>query len=248
MMRSLLLRGMLAGALAAVLAFAFAKVFGEPQIDRAIGFEDHLSQLAGRSPEPEVVSRGVQSTFGLLVALLAYGIALGGLFSLAFAYAYGRLPLPGARSVALALAGGGLVAVTLVPFLKYPPNPPAVGRAETIDHRTLLFFTMIAISVCATVAAVRMGRIARARLGAWDAALAGGAVFVVLVGLAALALPGVDEVPKEFPGDVLWRFRLSTLGIQAIMWGVTGVAFGALAERTLAGPRPGSVRAPDIAA
>jgi hypothetical protein len=248
MMRSLLLRGMLAGAVAGLLAFVFAKLFGEPQIEQAIGFEDHLAQLAGRSPEPEVVSRGVQSTLGLLTAVLVYGVALGGLFALAFAYAYGRVALSGARAVALALAGGGLVAVTVVPFLKYPPNPPAVGNAETIDHRTVLFFTMIAIAVCATVAAVRVGRIARARLGAWDGTLAGAGAFLVIVAAAALVLPGVDEVPKDFPADVLWGFRLSTLGIQTIMWAVTGLVFGALAERALAGPPQGGVREPDILA
>ncbi len=36
----LLVRGMLVGLLAGILAFGFAKVFGEPQIDKAIAFED----------------------------------------------------------------------------------------------------------------------------------------------------------------------------------------------------------------
>jgi hypothetical protein len=248
MMRSLLLRGMLAGAVAGVLAFAFAKVFGEPQIDAAIGFEDQLARIAGQTPEPEVVSRGVQSTIGLLTAVLVYGVALGGIFALTFAYAYGRVGLRSARAVSLALAGGGLVAVTLVPWLKYPPNPPAVGNAQTIDHRTVLFLTMIAISVCAAVAAIRVVRAARARWGAWDGALAGAAAFVVVVAAAAIVLPGVDEVPKGFPADVLWRFRLSTLGLQTVLWTATGLVFGALAERVLAAAPTGSVRKPDIAA
>ncbi|HMJ32755.1 MAG TPA: CbtA family protein [Baekduia sp.] len=247
-MRSLLLRGMLAGAGAALLAFAFAKVFGEPQVDRAIGFEEHLAAVTGRPAEPELVSRGVQSTAGLLIAVVAYGVALGGIFALTFAYAYGRLGLPGARAVALALAGGGFVAVTLVPFLKYPASPPSVGNPDTIGHRTLLFFVMIAISICGAIAAVRVARAARARLGAWEGAIAGGAVFVGLVALAALVLPGVDEVPKDFPAGALWRFRLSTLGIHTILWSVTGLAFGALAERVLGAPRPRGVRAPDVVA
>jgi Probable cobalt transporter subunit (CbtA) len=248
MMRSLLLRGMLAGAAAGVLAFAFAKLFGEPQVDRAIGFEDHVAALAGRTPEHAAVSRGVQSTLGLLAAVLAYGVALGGGFALAFAYAYGRVGLRGARAVALALAGGGFVAVTLVPALKYPANPPAVGNAQTIDHRTALFFTMVAISVCAAAATVRIGRVARARLGAWNAALAGAAAFVALAAVAALVLPGVDEVPESFPADVLWRFRLSAVGLQGVLWSATGLIFGALAERVLRSAPTASVRAPDTAA
>jgi hypothetical protein len=61
-------------------------------------------------------------------------------------------------------------------------------------------------------------------------------------------LPGVDEVPRDFPAEVLWRFRLATLGIHAILWSVTGLAFGALAERALATPRTRGVRAPDVMA
>ena len=39
MVRGLLIRGMLAGLAAGILAFAFAKVFGEPQVDKAIAIE-----------------------------------------------------------------------------------------------------------------------------------------------------------------------------------------------------------------
>jgi putative cobalt transporter subunit CbtA len=233
MMRSLLLRGMLAGALAAVLAFAFAKVFGEPEVGRAIGFEEHLDRLAGRSPGAEVVSRDVQSTIGLLLAVLVYGVALGGLFALAFAYAFGRIAVASARGVAAVLAGGGFLAVGLVPFVKYPPNPPSVGHPETIDHRTVLFFCLIAITLCAALAAVRVCRAAGRRLGPSDARLAGAGAFVVLVAVAAAVLPGVHEVPRAFPAEVLWRFRLSSLGLQAVLWAGIGIVFGALAERAV---------------
>jgi hypothetical protein len=62
MVRALLIRGMLAGAIAGLLACAFAWLFGEPQIDVAIGFEQHSRMAAGEVPEPELVSRAVQSS------------------------------------------------------------------------------------------------------------------------------------------------------------------------------------------
>src|ERR1043165_2904178 len=101
---NLLVRGMLAGLLAAVLAFAFASIFGEPQVDNAIAVEE--SQAAppeaghDHGGEEELVSRGVQSTAGLAVATGAYGLAFGGLFALAFAFAYGRIGNLGARATA----------------------------------------------------------------------------------------------------------------------------------------------------
>jgi hypothetical protein len=234
MMRALLVRGMLAGALAGVLACLFAKVFGEPQIDRAIAFEDHLAALGGAAHEDGPIGRGTQSTVGLLVALVVYGTAIGGILSLVFAYAYGRVALRGARPVAAALAAGGFVAVGLVPFLKYPASPPAVGTDATIGSRTGLWFVLVAITICAGLAAVRVARERRAAWGAWNAAVAGGAAFVVLVAVAAALLPAVDEVPRNFPADVLWRFRLAALGMQAVLWAACGLLLGAFADRVLA--------------
>ena len=67
----LLIRGMLVGLLAGLLAFGFAKVFGEPQIDRAIAFEEHhMSAMHGDAPEEELISREVQSTFGLFTGIM----------------------------------------------------------------------------------------------------------------------------------------------------------------------------------
>src|SRR5688500_7830209 len=91
MIRSLLVRGMLVGLAAGVLAFAFAWVFGEPQIDRAIAFEAATAKLHHEPEEAEVVSRGVQSTAGLLTGTVALGVALGGILALVFAWAYGRI-------------------------------------------------------------------------------------------------------------------------------------------------------------
>ena len=84
MVRDLLLRGLLAGALAGLLAFAVAALFGEPPLELAIGFEASLARAADHAMEPERVSRSVQRGIGLLVACVAVGLALGGLLALAF--------------------------------------------------------------------------------------------------------------------------------------------------------------------
>ncbi|MCW3038792.1 MAG: CbtA family protein [Solirubrobacterales bacterium] len=243
MVRSLLIRGMLVGLLAGVLAFAFAYVFGEPQVQHAIDFEDLLVARTGAPPEHELVSRGVQRTLGLATGTIALGVALGGMFSLVYAYAYGRIGVAGARLTAAILALVAFTTITLVPFTKYPANPPTVGSPDTIDKRTLLYFGMIAITVLAFVAATRIRREYLERLGAWNAGIAAGAVFVVVVAVAQLILPAVNETPAGFPADVLYRFRLASLGINATLWLTIGLAFGAAAERLLApadrrGPAP----------
>ena len=103
MVVQLLLRGMLVGVLAGLLAFGFARVFGEPQVDRAIAFEEQLSQAKGEAPEAELVSRSTQAGLGLLTGVVVYGAAIGGLFSLAFAFVHGRVGRFGARTTAALL-------------------------------------------------------------------------------------------------------------------------------------------------
>ncbi|KAB8125303.1 hypothetical protein D3W54_09190 [Komagataeibacter medellinensis] len=232
----LLLRGMLAGILAACLAFLFARVFGEPQVNLAIAFESAMDAAAGEAPEPELVSRGVQASFGMLTAAIMYGAAYGGLFSLVFAAAYGRLGRFSPRMLALLLAGAGFLAVVLVPDLKYPANPPAVGQPETIGMRTITYFEMIIFSLCALTLAVLAGRQCARRLGNWGGSLCGAALFVVLVALLQVVLPDINEVPDNFPAIVLWRFREAALGMQLVLWGSLGLLFGVMADRLLARP------------
>jgi predicted cobalt transporter CbtA len=236
MARQLLVRGMLVGLAAGLLAFAFAFVFGEPQVQKAIDFEDHLYKLRHLPPDPEIVSRGVQRTLGLLTGTTVLGVALGGTFALVFAGIYGRVGRLHARATAALLALAAYVTITLVPATKYPPNPPTVGNPATIDRRTLLFFAMIAVTIVAAIAALRIRRDVLARLGEWNATIAAVGAFALLIAAAELILPGVHEVPAGFPADVLWHFRLASLGTNAVMWATIGLGFGALAERLIAAP------------
>ena len=234
MVRSLLVRGMLVGLVAGLLAFAFAYIFGEPQVQHAIDFESYLAQIHHEPEGPELVSRGTQRTIGLLTGTTLTGIGLGGLFALVFAWAYGRIAAVGPRLTSVVLALAAYLTITLVPFTKYPADTPAIGNPATIGRRTVLFFAMIAISVLAAVAAARIRRSLLGRLGGWNAGLVAVAGFVLVIAVAELILPAVHETPAGFPADVLYRFRLASLGINLTLWTTLGVGFGAAAERLLA--------------
>ncbi|PCE27461.1 hypothetical protein BWP39_02880 [Paraburkholderia acidicola] len=231
MVGRLLMRGMLTGIVAGLLTFTFAKIAGEPQVDQAISFEEKADAAKGEAPEPEIVSRHTQAGFGLLTGVVVYGAAVGGLFSLVFAYAYGRSGRLGARALSALLALAAFVAIVIVPNLKYPANPPSIGDPETIGYRTGLFFLMIAISLAATVFSLKLRRHAAARFGAWNGAIVAGAVFIVIIAAVQLGLPSINEVPAAFPAALLWKFRLAALGMQAIMWTTIGLLFGVLVER-----------------
>ncbi|WP_327592920.1 CbtA family protein [Streptomyces chartreusis] len=233
--RKLLVRGMLAGLAAGVLALIVAYVLGEPSVDKAIGFEE--AHAAGHEHEVELVSRSLQSTAGLATGVLIYGVSFGGIAALAHCFALGRVGRFSPRATALLLSGCALLAVYVVPFLKYPANPPAVGDPDTIGRRTTLYFLMMVLSVLLAVAATILGRRLAPRLGNWYATVVAVAAFALVIGLAFAFLPAVNEVPADFPATVLWRFRLSALAMQATLWAGFGLLFGELAERLL-NPRP----------
>ncbi|WP_306316960.1 MULTISPECIES: CbtA family protein [unclassified Streptomyces] len=241
--RTLLVRGMLAGLLAAIPALAYAYLAGEGPVDAAISFESANSHEHGGE---ELVSRTVQSTAGLATGTLVFGVAVGGIAALAFCFALGRVGRFSARATAALTALGAFLTVYLVPMLKYPANPPAVGNPDTIGERTTLFFLMIALTVLLGIAAVLLGRRLAPRWGNWNASIAAGLAFAAAVALAMVFLPSGDNIPRGFPAKDLWEFRLASIGVQAVLWTGFGLVFGYLAERVLE-PRTAPERTKDQA-
>ena len=256
MERTLVLRGLASGALAGLLSFVFARVLAEPVIARAIDYEsaretaqaalDRAAGLPVAPGGPELFTRTVQEDLGLAVALIVFGAALGGLLAVVFTLVQrgsGRHVRP--RVLALLLAGGGFVGGYLVPFLKYPANPPAIGQEDTISSRGSLYLVMQVVSVVALVLCVQLGRALARRRGTWPAALLAGAAYLLVAGVTMALLDPVHETPGPltdpsgrivlagFPADDLYRFRLYAVGGQLVLWGVLGLVLGPWAERAL---------------
>src|SRR6478672_5106627 len=247
-------RGLVAGALAGVIAFVFARIFVEPVIDRAIGFEDgvgeaHEAMHGGHEHGAEVFTRGVQANIGLGFGVLLFSVAMGALFAVVFAVAYGRVGNVSARVLSVLVAGGLLISLWIVPALKYPPNPPATSDDATITQRTLLYLLMVGLSALLMVAAVYLGRQLTPKLGAWNATLVGGAAYLAAVFVVTLILPTINETPGPlvndagvivfpgFPAVDMYEFRLYTLTTQLIIWTTIGLVFAALVSRLLDGKR-----------
>ena len=252
-------RGVLAGALAGVFAFVFARIFVEPVIERAIGYEDGIGAaheaLEGATAghhhgaEGGGFTRAVQANIGMGLGVLAFSVAMGALFAVVFAVAYGRVGNVSARLLSVYVAGAMLLSLYVVPALKYPPNPPAVSLDETIRQRTLLYLLLVVLSAALLVGAVYLARRLAERMGAWNATLVAAAGYIVAVLVVMLILPTIDETPgplldgagnivyEGFPADDLYEFRLFSFGTQVVMWATIGLVFAALASRLLDGRR-----------
>jgi predicted cobalt transporter CbtA len=243
--RDFLIRGLLAGLIAGLAAFAVAYVVGEPSVNAAIGLEqsgathDH-AQTGAAEPggSDEIVPRSLQSTLGLLTGTAVEGTALGGLAGVLCALALGRLGRLRVRATSLAIAGIGFVSVYALPYAAYPPNPPGIGQADTIGYRTALYFLMLAISLVAAVTAIIAGVRLSHRWGAWWASLASIACYLVETVTAVALMPGVNEVPADFPATVLFEFRMASFVTQLTLWAVLGVALAELGHRLVRSRQP----------
>ncbi|MFF0380109.1 CbtA family protein [Actinoplanes missouriensis] len=232
---SLLLRGLLAGLIAGLLAGGFAFVFGEPHVDAAIAIEEAAAPASSTdAAEDPLVSRNGQKA-GLVLATTLYGIAMGGLLATAYTLLRRRFRIAADSRVALVLAGSALVGAVLVPWVKYPPNPPAVGDPATINQRTWSYLAVLVLGLVAVWAAVIA---ARTQTVEWRRAVAATLAFVVVVSVAYLLLPGIQEVPESFPAALLWEFRITSLGVQAVLWTVLGLAFAALVTPRVTAAEP----------
>lgn len=238
--RTFLIHGLIAGLLAGFATFLVAYAAGEPHVEEAIALEQ--AGAAEQAPAEDShddekgateVSRDHQSTWGLLTGTLAVGVALGGVVALVAAGTLGRMGglLPGQSTALVVLLG--FVSYALVPFLKYPATPPAVGSGDTIGDRTALYFGFVVVSVVAAGAATYAAVKLHHRLGAYGGVVAGAAGYLVVVVIAGQLFATVNEV-GDFPADTLWFFRRASLFTLATMWAVIGVVLTGLVSRRYA--------------
>ena len=117
--------------------------------------------------------------------------------------AYGRVAPFAARGTAALIGLLGFTAIYLVPFLKYPATPPAVGNPDTIQLRTGIYLALLVISIAAMVLAVLLQRRLLPTSGGWNATLVAGAAYVVAMAVCYLVLPSINEIPQPaLPGVV----------------------------------------------
>jgi hypothetical protein len=221
-------RGLVAGLVAGLCAGLLAYVIGEPRIAAAIALEEAAVPAGGEPPSFEVTRSAQQ--LGLIVALALVGLAVGALFGIASAWAVGRVE-GGWWQRSLKLGATAIGALVLLPTLKYPPNPPAVGDPATIAQRTQLYIGLGVVGLLLALSCWAAARqLASSRLAAPVRQTIVGAGAVAAAAIVLVALPAVGE-QVDIPADLLWSFRLASIATQATLIGGTALLFGLLAAR-----------------
>lgn len=269
MVRQLIGRGALSGALAGLVAFVFARVFAEPIVSDAIDYEsardavqDKLDMAAGMpmpAAGPDIFSRTVQMDVGIGAALILFGAAMGALVAVGYVVAIGRVGRVRPFQLALLIPAFYFAAVFMVPFLKYPANPPAIGHEETIRERGALYLVTVAVSCIALFLAVYLGQKLHQRFSLYRSVLLAGIGYVAVMTVLFLVLPPLGhlhanvveygtqatETPLPlrdargalvfpgFPADLLAKFRVYSILNQLILWGGIALLFAPQAQRLL---------------
>jgi hypothetical protein len=275
MEKQLIGRGVLAGAFAGLVTFVFARIFAEPVIARAIDYEsardaaqDKLDQAAGivvPAAGPDIFSRTIQADVGIGAGLILIGAAMGALVAVAYVICIGRTGRIRPRPLAMLVPALFFLGVYLVPFAKYPANPPAVGHEDTIRDRGALYLILVFCSCLGLFLAVYFGQKLKARgqLGTQTVCVLMAVGYVAVMGVIFTILPPLGhlhtnvveygrhatETPLPltdprgnivfpgFPADVLAQFRIYSVAAQVILWSVLALTFAPLAERVV-DPRP----------
>lgn len=185
-------RGAVAGLAGGVVCALFLRLVTETQISAALRFEAAAELGLGRE-DPPLVSRVAQEWGGMLAAVL-FGLALGVAVAVTVAALHHRIWAADDAGRIARVAAAGFVAVVVVPWLKYPPNPPAVGDAATIGARTSSYLLLVVASL--VVVAVAWVLWERLTARGWDGIarlLAGGGAYAVMVGVLLVALPASPD-------------------------------------------------------
>ncbi|HEX3931103.1 MAG TPA: CbtA family protein [Nocardioides sp.] len=208
MVKRLIGRGALSGAVAGLITFVFARIFAEPVISQAIDYEsardDATIRLAHQHllPQgypvpgagPDIVSRTVQMDLGILCGLVLFGAAMGALVAVAYTVAIGRVGRVRPFQLALLVPAFFFVGVYAVPFAKYPANPPAIGHEDTIRDRGALYLVCVFCSCLFLFLAVYVGQRLHQRLSLYTSVLLVGLGYVVATGIVFALEPSLGHL------------------------------------------------------
>jgi hypothetical protein len=206
----------------------------EPYIDSAIALETQRKISSGENVDmAELVHYRFWQKGGAIAAGAVYGISLGALFGIVFAYGRKALPGDNNKKKALFLAGVLWFVLYLMVAIKYPANPPAVGDPETIYYRQSLYVGYLAISGFTALALAITWK--RVQFGSKKILFPLIYAAVMIVAYVVLP-PNPDKISISM--DLIHTFRVVTALTIGLFWGILAIVFGSLWDRFIPREEP----------
>ena len=216
---------LVSGALAGLVHGTVNFTIVEPYLDQAIGLENESLFASGEAEDTlefwaEYESYRIWQKSGQVLAGVILGLAMGSLFGIV--YALSRNSLPGKTDVtkSVILAGIMWLTIYIIPFLKYPANPPTVGDGETVMLRAILYVSFIALSGIGVVIFYKLSQ--KLQNNKKYFGLFGYVIFITILFFVMPENP--DEVTA--PMNLVNEFRfMSVLGVSSF-WLSVGLILG----------------------
>ena len=214
---------LLAGAIAGTILGAINQVAVEPYIDHAVELEMQNTNQSSQIINPaEFTAYRLWQRGGEIVAGTILGLSIGSLFGIVFAYTHSSIPGSNNKKKALIVASIMWFVLFLMPAIKYPANPPAVGDPETIYYRQSLYIAFLVISGFSALGLAFLYR----KMGALNIKKAIiPAAYAAIISGAYLAMPANPD-PINAPMDLVMGFRITSAITISMFWGLLGVIFG----------------------
>jgi predicted cobalt transporter CbtA len=219
-----LLSGFLAGIVYGLVNLAIV----EPYLDTAIGIENQNMFSSGEAhdtPEfwAEYYSYRSWQKSGQVLAGAILGTSMGALFGIVFGFS--KNVLPGSNSVkkALILSVTMWAVIYIIPFAKYPANPPTVGDPETIILRQTLYLAFIAISGLGALGFYHIYKRTNKKILAFVG-------YAVFISVAFVAMPSNPD-PVTAPEELVNGFRAASLVGASAFWLVLALILGTLWQK-----------------
>ena len=214
---------LLSGVIAGVILAGVNYFVAEPFIDQAIGIEADNSIASGEVVDfDELSSYRVWQKEGTFAAGAFLGLTYGAILGIVYVISRKYLPSSDDRKKALILAAIMCLSLYVVPFIKYPANPPAVGDPETIGLRDSLYTGyQLASGLIALGVSILMYKLRRISYIKYI-------IPVFYLGLVASIYAIFPANPDEItaPMDLVNAFRAVTFGTMVMFYLVLGAIFG----------------------
>jgi predicted cobalt transporter CbtA len=226
---------LLAGAIAGTILGAINQIAVEPYIERAIQLEMQNAAQSGQvmnNPSEFAAYRFWQKG-GEIIAGTILGLSIGSLYGIVFAYTHGSISgTNNNKKKALIVASVMWLVLFLMPALKYPPNPPAVGDPETIYYRQSLYVGFLAISGFSALGLAFLYRkiVVASSNNIKKAMIIIPSVYVAIMAGAYIAMPANPD-PINAPIDLVIGFRITSAITISMFWVLLGVIFGAFWDK-----------------
>ncbi len=240
-------RALVAGLVAGVLAALYLWVVVEPTVDEAIALEEAAAAAApdaAADDEEPLFTRSEQVGGGMLAGVI-FASLLSVVFGTVYASVRHRIAAASDFSRAVLLAAVAFGTTALLPALKYPANPPAVGDPDTVDQRTIQYTLIIVFGILVAVLLAKLSGRLRERCDDPTRIVVLTATAAIVYGAALALFPASpDSIAPSVPARLIWEFRVQSLGGLALVWGALGLGLGWSLDRVTARTH---LRSPDTA-